>query len=550
MATLYYLSFTLTICSAQPIDWQAPIAGQVLLSGTFGELRGSHYHAGIDVKPNEGGPQEILATADGYVREILVRSGSYGNALILQHRDGYRSLYGHLDHFIPQLDSLVYVHQHLQENFEVTIELDSTQFPVYQGMPIAIMGNTGYSFGRHLHFEVRHASGTRYNPLLVIPELQDNSPPQFRNLKINYHDDYGREYQEKNISVRSLGRGRYTAGPLVLNSFKYSLGVDVVDLHEKTHNRNGIYSLTMHKDSTLVYRSVFDSLSQADRKYYPEHIDHITHGESNAIYHNMRYSNNDITTQLSDLQAGLIRPYPFQTQEYLIQATDYQGNTSTLTFSIRQVDNPSIDYDWMYNYVIEAGKTNRVNLDQFSIIFPGGTFVRDQRLYLFEEVTVRDGEKMVMIHMNEPQLALYERPLILLHSDWSLADKAKWTLARCSGSRYTAVNTIRESDHFAARIGRLSDYCLIKDTIPPEIDFRPQNSRLWYFKVSDDLHSFSSLEYSATVNGKWALVKSDAKNQRLIFDDFQNHTTGTSQTFTLKVTDACGNETIFERNFK
>ena len=64
------------LATAQPVDWQPPIAGTVLLSGTFGELRGSHYHAGIDIKPNVGGPQEILATADGYVKEILVRSGS------------------------------------------------------------------------------------------------------------------------------------------------------------------------------------------------------------------------------------------------------------------------------------------------------------------------------------------------------------------------------------------------------------------------------------------------------------------------------------------
>lgn len=537
------------LATAQPVDWQPPIAGTVLLSGTFGELRGSHYHAGIDIKPNVGGPQEILATADGYVKEILVRSGSYGNALILQHKNGFRSLYGHLDRFNPVFDSLVYAHQHLQEEFEVTIELDSTQFPVYQGMPIGIMGNTGYSFGRHLHFEVRHESGTRYNPLLVIPTLTDNTPPQFRNLKVNYHDDFGREYQEKNISVRSLGRGRYDAGTLTLNTFKYSLGVDVVDLHENTHNRNGIYSLTMYKDSVLVYQTVFDSLTPQDRLYYKEHIDHITDGQSNAHFHNLRYSSNEITSQLSDVQAGIYRPLSFQTPRFHIEATDYQGNTSVLSFNIRQVDHPTIDYDWMYNYVVKAGRSTRINLDQFSIIFPDRCFVRDQRLYIFEEITVRDGEEMIMVHMNESQLPLYEKPLLLLQSDWPAEEKEKWTLARCSGSRYSAIPTIREAEHFAARINNLSDYCLIKDTIPPKINFQPQNSRLWYFTVTDDLHSFSSLRYSAYVNGQWTLVKSDAKNQRLIFDDFDRHAPGGVRIFTLKVTDECGNETVFERNF-
>ena len=538
------------IAQAQPVQWQSPIAGSVLLSGTFGELRGSHYHAGIDIKPNVTGPQDVLAVSDGFVKEIRIRGGSYGNALILQHPDGYLSLYGHLNHFIPELNSLVYDRQFDEESFEVSIELDSTQFPVTRGMKIATMGNTGYSFGRHLHFEVRHPSGTRYNPLLVIPELNDDSPPQFRNLKINYHDEFGREYQEKNIAVQLQRRGQYTTGPLVLNSFRYSIGVDVVDLHQQTHNRNGIYKLEMYRDTSLVYYTVFDSLTSDDRKYYPEHIDYVTSPEFNAVYHNMRYTSNDISTQLKDPHLGLIRPFSFQIQEYKIIATDYQGNSSTLTFSIRQVENPSIDYDWMYNYVMQADRSNRVNLDQFSIIFPEGTFVRDQRLYIFEEIMVRDGEQVVMVHMNEDHLPLYENPLLVLKSDLPLEEKSKWTLARCSGDRYSAVTTIREADNFASRISRLSSYCLIKDTIAPVIEFLPQNNQLWYFKVSDDMHSFSSLEYRASVNGQWALVEADTKNNRLIFRDFRKYPGMEAKKFVLSVTDACGNEKNFEREFK
>ncbi len=533
----------------QPVDWHPPIQGQVLLSGTFGELRGSHYHAGIDIKANVSGPQDILATADGYVKEVRVRGGSYGNALILQHPNGYRSLYGHLDHFIPELDSLVYAHQYDQNAFEVTIELDSAQFPVQQGMKIAVMGNTGYSFGRHLHFEVRHVSGTMYNPLLVLPELQDDTPPQFRNLKINYHDEWGREFQEKIISVRALGNGRYSAGNLVLNTFKYSLGVDVVDLHRNTHNRNGIYSIEMLQDTNRVYFSVLDSLSADDRKYYEEHIDHIDSPESQAIYHNLRYASQDITTQLQNSQAGLFRLLPFLTQEYTVIATDYQGNRSSLTFSIRQVENPSIDYEWMYNYVIPAGVASRVHLDQYAIIFPEKTFARDQRLYIYEEITVQDGEPVVMIHMNEDQIPLYEAPLLVLESDMPEKEKQSWTLARCTGNGYSAIRTMREKERFAARIGRMTSYCLIRDTIPPRIEFQPQNSRLWYFRVRDDMHAFSSLKYSAKVNGHWVLVGADDKNNRLFFRDFDRFRINGTNRFELQVTDACGNTAVFEKSF-
>ncbi len=535
---------------AQPMNWSSPIDGEVLLSGTFGELRGNHYHGGTDIKPNVAGEQEILAVADGFVKEIRVRGGSYGNALLLQHKDGYQSLYGHLDHFIPGLDSMVYQAQYANEQFEVTLELDSTQFPVTQGMVISIMGNTGYSFGRHLHFEVRHPSGTIYNPLLVIPDLKDDTPPQFRNLKINYHDDHGREFQEKIVGVGSLGGGRYTAGDLTLNSFKYALGVDVVDLHKKTYNRNGIYSLEMYLDSALVYKSVFDSLSVEDRKYYPEHIDYITSPASQRIYHNLRYSSGNIFAQLKDPDKGLVRPYPFQTQNYTVKATDYQGNSSTLTFSVQRVENPSIDYAVMYNYMIKAARSNRINLDHFSMIFPEGTFLRDQRLYLFEEEVVHDNEKTFMVHMTENQLPLYQNPLLIMKSSIPMKDMSQWTLARCDDKDYKAITTLREKDQFAARISRLADYCLMKDTLPPDIKYLPQNNSLWYFTLSDNMHSFSSLEYSATVDGNWTLVKADNKYNRLIFRDFKKYRDGDNHQFSLVVKDACGNKAVVHQSFK
>jgi len=547
---LFIIIFSGGVCNGQPVNWQPPISGQILLSGTYGELRGNHYHGGTDIKPNVPGPQEVLATSDGYVKEIMVRGGSYGRALLLQHKDGYQSLYGHLDHFIPALDSMIYAYQYDQKNFEVNLHLDSTQFPVTAGMIIATMGNTGYSFGRHLHFEVRHPSGTTYNPLLAIPNLQDNTPPRFRNLKINYHDDQGREYQEKVIPVRSLGAGKYSAGDLVLNSFKYSLAVDVIDLHKNTPNQNGIYSLEMYRDSSLVYRSVMDSLSTEDRKYYPEHIDHISSPGSQAIYHNLRYSSKGIRSQLDDPNRGLIRPYPFQTQNYTIIASDYQGNQSTLTFSIRRVEHPSIDYTVVYNYLINSSQSSRVELGQSSIVFPGGTFVRDQRLYLFEEKIVRDNEEIIVVHMTENQTPLYERPLLKIRSDIPLREKSKWTIARCAGEKYSAIPTTREKDYFSSRIGQLSSYCLILDTLPPEIKFHPQNSNLWHFTITDNLHSFSSLKYSATVDGNWTLVEADDKNNKLIFRDFKKYRDGNDHHFVLEVKDACGNTTIFDREFK
>lgn len=547
---IFLLVVSMADLRSQPIDWIFPIEGKVLLSGTFGELRGSHYHTGIDIKPNTNGPQTIQAAADGYIKEIIVKGGSYGNGLLIQHKNGYQSLYGHLDRFVPALDSLVYAQQYKQEKFELNISLDSTQFPVHQGMAIGIMGNTGHSFGRHLHFEVRHESGTMYNPLLHLPEQQDRTPPQFRNLKINYYNGRGKEYQEKIISVNRIGTGQYQAGNLTLNSIRYSIGVDVVDLHESTHNRNGVYSLEMYLADSLLYSTTLDSLKKEDRKYYREHVDHKTSSSSSATYHNLKYKTNGIEAQLKNSRLGLIQPFPFQQQKFKIIATDYAGNKSKLEFTVQRVERPSIDYTEMYNYILPPEQSNKINLDQYSVIFPIGTFLQEERLYLFEEEIVSDNEAVQMIHMTQNQLPLYENALLLKKSNLPVADKKKWTLARCDDNGYKAISTIREKNQFAAYIRQLSSYCLVQDTIPPVIVYQPQSADKWFFKVTDNMHSFSQLSYSASVNNKWTLIQADNKNNRLIFKDHHRYRRDRQNIFVLEVQDACGNTMRFEQKFK
>lgn len=94
-------------------------------------------HTGMDVAANTGDP--ILATADGTVTMAGV-NGGYGNCVMIDHGNGYRSLYGHM--------SAIAV---------------SNGAKVSAGTVIGYIGSTGVSTGPHLHFEVWSA-GSRIDP--------------------------------------------------------------------------------------------------------------------------------------------------------------------------------------------------------------------------------------------------------------------------------------------------------------------------------------------------------------------------------------------------
>jgi murein DD-endopeptidase MepM/ murein hydrolase activator NlpD len=98
------------------------------------------FHQGMDIANRAGG--NVLAADAGRVTVAgWTDNTGYGNRIMIDHGNGYITLYGHL--------SLIQV------------QVGQT---VKRGDVIGQMGNTGRSTGTHLHFEIRHG-GVHENPL-------------------------------------------------------------------------------------------------------------------------------------------------------------------------------------------------------------------------------------------------------------------------------------------------------------------------------------------------------------------------------------------------
>ncbi|WP_378956897.1 M23 family metallopeptidase [Pelosinus sp. sgz500959] len=124
--------------ASRPSIW--PTRGEV--TSRFGSRNspggiGSNFHPGIDIANDIG--TQIIATADGIVTESGWSSG-YGETVEINHGNGITTLYGH--------NSRLVVH---------------TGERVKKGQLIAYLGNTGYTTGPHLHYEIR-VNGTAVNP--------------------------------------------------------------------------------------------------------------------------------------------------------------------------------------------------------------------------------------------------------------------------------------------------------------------------------------------------------------------------------------------------
>jgi murein DD-endopeptidase MepM/ murein hydrolase activator NlpD len=95
------------------------------------------FHSGVDIDAKFGDP--VVATADGVVKKTGWQ-GSYGKTVVLQHEEGFETIYGHLSKIS------------VEEGQKVKV-----------GEVIGKAGNTGRSTGTHLHYEVVK-DGKRVNP--------------------------------------------------------------------------------------------------------------------------------------------------------------------------------------------------------------------------------------------------------------------------------------------------------------------------------------------------------------------------------------------------
>jgi len=96
-----------------PTDYfRSPVDLEISLSGNFGELRGNHFHSGLDIRTNYTQGHPIYATADGYISRINIGHFGYGKALYIQHPNGYTTVYGHLQRFVGDIQAYTKKHQY------------------------------------------------------------------------------------------------------------------------------------------------------------------------------------------------------------------------------------------------------------------------------------------------------------------------------------------------------------------------------------------------------------------------------------------------------
>ncbi|HTP12724.1 MAG TPA: M23 family metallopeptidase, partial [Bacteroidota bacterium] len=255
-----------------------PTEDFLTITSSFADFRSTHFHGGIDISTHRKMGYRVFASKPGFVAHISVSPYGYGKMLIVEHADGYRTVYGHLSRFNDSLETYVEALQHQHDRYPLEANLTPDQFPVNQGDVIAYTGDTGIGVA-HLHFEIHDEQFNPVNPLLV-PEfahyIRDSVPPEIRKIAFVPLDPSSRVNDRTAMLV--LNAARVSNTKYRFTATVHCTGTVGVELHAMDHSDETWYRSTatdmeMFIDSTFVWSSRITRVLLNETKQIALHFD-------------------------------------------------------------------------------------------------------------------------------------------------------------------------------------------------------------------------------------------------------------------------------------
>ena len=530
-----------------------PFDFPLLLSGNFGELRSNHFHGGLDFKTQGVTGKPLLAIADGYISKVTVTAGGYGNALYITHDNGYTSVHGHLDRFLPEIARLVREKQYEEESFVVTLEFGPQEFRVKQGEVVAYAGNTGYSFGPHLHMEIRTTDTNE--PIDPLPfykdKIADNIAPRATHIMM-----YGAKDEGKVTFVGDSKNVKEVDGKIIVNcqllsidnSFKawgrISTAISANDYMNGTTNNYGVRYVRLYVDDQLVSSSDVDRFSFDENRLINSWTDYAEQRRSGRWYMRSAIAeNNDLRMLRADTDRGWVTINEEREYHFRYELEDLYGNRSVYRFVVRgkRMDIPQRLPD--YHYLMDASRPNRFYTQGFELWIPKGELFDDVELAY--DVIPSAVDQVPHYRLTHSRIPLRKAAEITIPI-WPGRgiDGSKLYVARVDGNGRQYCGGNYRFGRITANITELGTYTVCVDTVPPKIT--PIGSTAWkeqgrvVFRIADGETGIRS--YRGTIDGRWVLFKYSSKTARMTCDLKAEGIGPGRHTIEMVVTDMRGNE--------
>lgn len=526
----------------------SPFDFPLTLSGNFGELRANHFHGGVDFKTQGEIGKPIHCIADGYVSRVSVTPGGYGQALYVTHPNGYTSVYGHISKFAPAVAKLVEEYQYENETFAVDLKFEPDQLVFKAGEIIALSGNEGYSFGPHLHMEIRHTdTGELIDPLqFYTDKVKDTTPPRATLVMLYPQPGKGvvnGAAKKKAIPVSALETPVEAWGEI-------AAGIKAYDYMDGTHNNYGVRSVVLYVDTVEVFRSTVDGVLPEENRMINAWTDYEEHVKNNSwVMRSQVLPGNPLRMLQANEKGGVVTIDEERDYHFRYELEDLYGNKNTYRFVVRGCRMPIEEYHPQVKHYLEWNKGNVVQEPGMELVIPRGMLYEDIAL---NSKVIKDTVAISYEYQLHDEAVPLQAGCTLMIGIRHLpvSDTSKYYIARKWGNKKGSAGGEFDNGWMKTTIRELGTYTVAVDTVPPRVT--PLNKPQWksgniQFRIGDAETGVKG--YKVMIDGRFALFGFSSKTARLSMKHPERLKRGVPHKLEIIVTDYCGNETREEYKF-
>lgn len=539
------------------------VAGEY--AANFGEMRPGHFHGGIDIKTDGAVGRPIIAAVQGSITRVTLSPSGYGRALYLTLPDGSTLVYGHLSRFRDDIEQRLEADRRKRRDNSADLRFAVGEYPAAQGEVIARSGNSGSSFGPHLHFELRDPAGRLTNIVrqgLVLP--QDNIPPVIMRLhyiEVDTIQGVPIHGPRRSYNAVLTGGGRYrlqTETPVEAGRKGYFV-LEASDRRNGVQNTFGLYRVSLAADADTLFEYRMDGIPAGLSRscdavsYYPLQV-----GSRNEVIRLAQLAEAPDCFYTAMRDRGLVRTLAGQTRQIRIEAEDDCGNRSSLEFDIRgseatfhaQADSAATR--------LHPGRTATVRIgDELRAYIPAGALY--EPLFCTPK-TCPSAQVKTPAAILSPSYRIFERTTPLREAvTVSIRAFVPHDLqfrtglaARSATGGLTFLGGKYSEGSVTATTRTTGEMLVAADTIAPRITplFKEgadlSASSELRFRISDEFSGIGN--YILEIDGQWVPCDRFPMKGTLVHT-FATQATREAHQVSLSVTDVCGNFTLWRGTF-
>ncbi len=511
----------------------SPLTIPLTLAGTFAELRGSHFHSGLDIRTNERTGYEVIAPADGYVSRIKVQAYGGGKNLYITHPNGYTTVYMHLQDYVGKIDEWVKSYQYNNKCYTFDYTFKKPQIYVKQGQIIARSGETGMVAGPHLHFEIRDSKTEQpINPLLFGLDVRDTIKPYIVSLAITPLENSSVENEQQPKIFKPIDTTHLSKQKIIHKSFdtiecfgKVYFSCLAYDPSIGSSMENGVWKTELYIDDDMIFSHCINRFSFMDYGFVDATINYPLYIQTGKRMLSSLQLDNGFLPFNTYKNKGVLAVETDSVYKVTWKMIDLCANVFSYTYYVKGVFDSvanSMQKKLTEGQYFSFNQDNRFTTKNGSaFIFPKNSLYRDiDFMYSYARGEYSDIHKLHTI--SEPIKKKFNVKIKPYKIDNSLKNKYLIVSINSKGSKKSVGGGLK-GEFVETAVGNFGNFAVWIDTIPPTIkalNFRSnkplsKSQKTLKVSISDNLSGVNT--YNGYLNDEWVLMEFDGRRATLTY---------------------------------